>query len=483
MVKRYTSDTSKTQRWVNGKEFVRAAIFFSDFALLNAIFIYLVFVYKKGVPEFIDHYTRISWLVMNFMMLIAEFYFHTIIQKRLLRVSEVVLNSMKLVATQVVLMFVVLKLLSNGSGFFMFMLVFGSLEYAVILASRFIERWALNYLRRHGRNVDTVLLVGNDPALLRLYMDLTMSASVGYKVLGYFADQKIRNAPSDLKHLGSIDDLNKKLDAWDDDPLQEININEVFCSLSHEEGDQVMRIARSCDKKVIRFYYVPRIFEHYEMNLKMQNFGRHTVYTNRVEPLTKFTNRFIKRLFDICFSFVVLLFLIPITIVVGIIIKLQSPGPIFFRQSRTGIDGRTFNCYKFRSMHVNKDADKQQATKDDPRKFPFGNFMRKANIDELPQFYNVIKGDMSIVGPRPHMLHHTEVYGKLIDRYMVRHFCKPGITGWAQVTGFRGETELWQMEQRVKRDIWYIEHWSFLLDLKIIYLTTKSVFIHDKHAY
>lgn len=135
-------------------------------------------------------------------------------------------------------------------------------------------------------------------------------------------------------------------------------------------------------------------------------------------------------------------------------------------------------------MHVNKDADTVQATENDPRKFAFGNFMRKSNIDEFPQFFNVLKGDMSIVGPRPHMLHHTEIYGSIIDKYMVRHFSKPGITGWAQVTGFRGETkELWQMEERIKRDIWYIENWSFWLDLYIIYLTAKSIIIHDKNAY
>ena len=135
-------------------------------------------------------------------------------------------------------------------------------------------------------------------------------------------------------------------------------------------------------------------------------------------------------------------------------------------------------------MHVNKDADTEQATKEDPRKFKFGNFMRKANIDELPQFFNVLKGDMSIVGPRPHMLYHTDVYSKLISKYMVRHFSKPGITGWAQVTGYRGETkELWQMEERVRRDIWYIEHWSFWLDIKIILMTVKSVFKHDENAY
>ena len=169
---------------------------------------------------------------------------------------------------------------------------------------------------------------------------------------------------------------------------------------------------------------------------------------------------------------------------IAIVIKRQSPGPVFFRQLRTGINGHDFYCYKFRSMHVNNDADRLQATKDDPRKFPFGDFMRKTNIDELPQFWNVLIGNMSIVGPRPHMLAHTEQFDKLIDRYMVRHFVKPGITGWAQVTGFRGETrELWQMEGRVERDIWYIQHWSVWLDLRIIWMTVKSIFKKDEKAY
>ena len=153
------------------------------------------------------------------------------------------------------------------------------------------------------------------------------------------------------------------------------------------------------------------------------------------------------------------------------------PGPVFFRQKRNGINGDEFTCLKFRSMRVNADADKVQATKDDPRKTKWGNIMRKTNIDELPQFINVLWGDMSIVGPRPHMVKHTEEYGALVDKYMVRHYTKPGITGWAQVTGSRGETsELWMMEERIKKDIWYVENWSLLLDIKIIIKTITNVF-------
>ena len=203
------------------------------------------------------------------------------------------------------------------------------------------------------------------------------------------------------------------------------------------------------------------------------------------EPLSSFENRMIKRTFDFLFSLLFLCTLFPVIfLIVSAVIKTTSPGPIFFKQKRNGLNGKEFWCYKFRSMKVNKDADKVQATINDPRKTKFGNFMRKTNIDELPQFINVLLGDMSIVGPRPHMLKHTEEYSQLINKYMVRHFIKPGITGWAQVTGFRGETrELSQMEGRVKADIWYMEHWTFMLDLYIIYKTVANALRKDKQAY
>jgi putative colanic acid biosynthesis UDP-glucose lipid carrier transferase len=220
------------------------------------------------------------------------------------------------------------------------------------------------------------------------------------------------------------------------------------------------------------------------LRLIPEQYGNVTLFTNRREPLTSLGNKILKRTFDIVVSALTCLVLLPFLPIVALIIKMQSPGPLFFVQNRTGLNGHTFKCYKFRSMHVNNQADTLQATKDDPRKFPFGEFMRRTNIDEFPQFFNVLKGDMSIVGPRPHMMLHTEVYGKLIDKYMVRHFCRPGITGWAQVTGFRGETkELWQMEERIKRDIWYLENWTFWLDIKIILKTAISILIPDKKAY
>jgi putative colanic acid biosynthesis UDP-glucose lipid carrier transferase len=201
--------------------------------------------------------------------------------------------------------------------------------------------------------------------------------------------------------------------------------------------------------------------------------------------LLRASNRFKKRVFDVVCSlaFIVLIYWW-VYLIVAAIIKVTSPGPVYFKQLRNGMNGKEFTCLKFRSMRVNADAGKVQATKDDSRKTKFGAFMRKTSIDELPQFINVLRGDMSLVGPRPHMLSHTKEYSALINKYMVRHLVKPGITGLAQVTGFRGETkELSQMEGRVRQDIWYVENWSFFLDIRILFLTVYNAIRGDKQAY
>ena len=193
---------------------------------------------------------------------------------------------------------------------------------------------------------------------------------------------------------------------------------------------------------------------------------------------------FFKRLFDLIIALFALPFVLLLILIMVPLIWLTDRGPTFYNAQRVGLNGKIFKMFKFRSMKVNDEADSKQATADDPRKTRFGNFLRRSNLDELPQFINVFKGEMSIVGPRPHMLAHTETYARLIDKYMVRHFIKPGVTGWAQTHGFRGETkELSQMEGRIKADIWYMEHWTIFLDLYIIYKTIANVVVGEKNAY
>jgi putative colanic acid biosynthesis UDP-glucose lipid carrier transferase len=209
------------------------------------------------------------------------------------------------------------------------------------------------------------------------------------------------------------------------------------------------------------------------------------VISLRQEPLTDMYNRMRKRFFDIVFSLLVTVFILSWLIpLLGLTIFLESPGPVFFIQPRTGRDRKLFQCIKFRSMKLNAEANLKQAIINDTRITRVGKFLRKTNLDEFPQFLNVLWGDMSVVGPRPHMLKHTNDYSKLIDRYMVRQFLKPGITGWAQINGLRGETRiLEQMQGRVEHDLWYMENWSLWLDVKIILITIGNMIVGEKNAY
>lgn len=471
------------KQYSNSNNIILAGVTAADFLVMNLLLAVFIVFLPDTVPEYFHSSTRITVVVANSAMLLAQLPFHTIIHRRLLEIGQVLGNVLRLVAVQVLLMLCILKFLSMSGGYFKFTFILFATEYVVLCVSRIIEREVLMAMRKRGRNTHAVVFVGDDLANIAVYHDLVSDPSTGYRVLGYYADSPILGAPEAFRRLGTLAELYAKMDD-DDASTQLVDIDELFCSMSHSRYDEIVRIMQFCDKNIIQFFYVPRAFGNYRLDLKPERFGTTIIYTDHLEPLSLPGNKAIKRAFDIVVSSIACLALLPLIPIIGLIIKLQSPGPIFFRQMRTGLNGQTFECLKFRSMHVNRNADTAQATKDDPRKFPFGNFIRHTNIDEFPQFFNVLRGDMSIVGPRPHMLHHTEMYSSLINKYMVRHFCKPGITGWAQVTGFRGETkELWQIEERVRRDIWYIEHWTFWLDLRIIFLTARTIFLPDKNAY
>lgn len=475
---------NKIWRLSTGNPKFRFTVVCTDFVIVNLILMLTVLFGHGMEAPFFEQATKITFAIFNLVFIVVQSWNPPIIDRRLVSAREVAWNVFRLVFVHCFAVAIILRLLSNDGRLFTNMSIFFASEYLLILLSRFVEYHILGWYRIHGRNVRRIIFVGHDPVLIRLYDKMMANPMGGYHVLGYFSDVRMEKEPEGLSWLGDVATLNRKLTAWNKNVMEEPNIDGVYCSMSHNNAQEIELIMHACDRNIMQFFYVPRIFASERMRLKPVMLDDYMCYSNRIQPLLDPENRIIKRTFDVVFSGVVCLFLIPLTVIVGLIIKIQSPGPVFFKQLRTGFDGRNFYCYKFRSMHVNKDADTAQATEHDPRKFPFGDFMRRANIDELPQFFNVLKGDMSIVGPRPHMLHHTEMYGKLIDDYMVRLFCKPGVTGLAQVTGFRGETkELWQMEGRVKCDIYYVEHWSFWLDLKIIAMTFISIFKHDKNAF
>ena len=337
-----------------------------------------------------------------------------------------------------------------------------------------ISRTILKVFRRRGYNFVRVGIVGTGPMAERLYKELNTDAGFGYKVIGFFSDRPYPEFKGEI--IGTIDDIGEK--------ARELNLDQIFYTLSGADEQKLTKVLKICDDNMIQFYYVPQLPRRVLRSFELHRIGGMPLLSIRRNPLSDMLNRTIKRTFDIVFSSIMLILSPPIVLLIVLGIKLSSPGPILFIQDRTGYKGRTFRCWKFRTMRVNDDSERRQATADDPRTTKFGKFMRHASIDELPQFWNVLKGDMSVVGPRPHMLKHTEEYAKLIDPYMVRHIVKPGITGWAQINGYRGATdELWKMERRVEYDVWYIENWTFLLDLKIIGRTVINAFSGEKNAF
>ncbi|SDS43674.1 undecaprenyl-phosphate glucose phosphotransferase [Winogradskyella sediminis] len=262
-------------------------------------------------------------------------------------------------------------------------------------------------------------------------------------------------------------------------------VDEIYCSISELNNAQIADIVDFADNNLKILKFIPDSKEIYAKKLRYEYYDYIPVLSLRNITLEESVNKFIKRVFDILFSSVMIIFILSwLTPIIAILIKLESKGPVFFKQSRNGFNFKEFDCYKFRSMMPNKNAHLYQATRGDQRVTKIGRFIRKTSIDELPQFFNVLFGDMSVVGPRPHMVSHTNMYAKKIDKFMVRHFVKPGITGLAQTSGFRGEVETDKdIIGRVKYDIFYIENWSLLLDLKIIIQTFINAVKGEEKAY
>lgn len=356
---------------------------------------------------------------------------------------------------------------------------------AIIFVATSIERLVLRtyiiHRRTSGRDSVKTIILGTG-SMSQKVADVMTNDWNGYNLRGYFSrlgDQAIVNSTTGeaIPRLGDKDDI---IDYLERNHVDELYISEVPAgTVSFKELMQI------CDKNMIRAYYVPSTVYGEFRKAKVKEFGNIYVLSQYDEPLRDVRNRIEKRLFDIFVSLLFLCTIFPfVLIIVYIVSKITMPGPLFFKQKRTGYDGRDFWCYKFRSMKVNKDSDTVQAVKNDPRVTKWGALMRHTNIDELPQFINVLKGDMSLVGPRPHMLAHTDYYSELISDYMIRHYVKPGITGWAQTHGERGETKTVEdMRRRVEKDIWYIEHWSFWLDIQIMIKTVTDAIHGDDKAY
>lgn len=338
---------------------------------------------------------------------------------------------------------------------------------------KFLSFYALKLYRRGGKNFRNVVIVGEDYTSKNIAQIFKEEEALGYKYYGFFSDRPKKRQD----HIGKLNEAY--------DYIINNNIDEIYCTVSVLKKEQVKEFTKFANQHSRVIKLIPNSNELYSKNFRAEYYSNTLVLNVNRLPLDIAENRVMKRVFDIVFSIFIMIFLLSwITPLLALLIKLESKGPALFRQEREGLGGYHFTCYKFRSMRVNKLSDKAHAKKNDERVTRIGAFLRKTSIDELPQFFNVFMGDMSVVGPRPHISTFSEEYQKEIDNYMERHAVKPGITGLAQVSGYRGEvTKKSDIKNRIRFDIFYIENWSLLLDLRIIVQTVFNVFKGEEKAY
>jgi Undecaprenyl-phosphate glucose phosphotransferase len=433
----------------------------SDIVFLNLAFLVAGFIIYGGIDSH-KIYTRHlplfavingAWLIIVTQLQAYNWLERVRMELRLNKLIKIIFLHFNVV---VFFYYAVLQYLPNPA--------FVLLSYCFVVVAIVANRIATHYYERvTGEALIRYVVIGGDERNLYDLKEAFNFAFQGNALLvGRFGDTEYEGA----QNIGSYLDLKPYLCQW---PAID-KIVFFYSKLSSEEEQEILTLAES---QFINVVVAPRAATFFPRGYTGQQHGDMFIMSLRQEPLMRLRNRMVKRAFDIVVGGAVTLFVLPVMyVVVGFLIKRESPGPILFKQPRSGYGNEVFNIWKFRSLKVNDNSDKVQVTKKDDRRTKIGDFLRRTSLDEFPQFFNVLWGDMSLVGPRPHMLKHTEEYAILIDHYMIRHKIKPGVTGWAQVNGLRGPTEeLWKMKKRVDYDVRYLENWSLLLDLRCIWRT------------
>jgi putative colanic acid biosysnthesis UDP-glucose lipid carrier transferase len=345
-----------------------------------------------------------------------------------------------------------------------------------LLINRFLHLALYNFFQSKNHIVRKVMIIGYNERAKKLAEYLEQEP-VKTEIVGYCEEEENVTELSNYPILSGIKDVIQT--------SKNYKVTEIFSTIAPEQQSGIYKLMTQADQECIRFRIIPDLNHFVRKPVHIDYLNDMPVLSLRKEPLDDVGNRIKKRLYDLVISsLVILLILSWLVPIIALLIWLDSRGPVFFIQQRSGKGGKPFNCIKFRSMKVNKDANEKQATKNDTRITKLGRFLRKSNLDEMPQFFNVLMSDMSIVGPRPHMTKHTNDYSKMLNHYMIRHFLKPGITGWAQIHGFRGEIKYMEdINNRVEYDLWYLENWSLWLDTRIVFMTAFNMAKGEKNAY
>lgn len=440
-----------------------------DLIILN-IAIAITFSFSPIMRELNIHDISLYVLLLN----LSEVITYTTFSRKNLYLHDNFTNRVKRISFRmfifVVVLFFLAQILLPINLAHLFLLECAAIFYVGKLIFYFFLYRYLKISRSKGFYVHRVLIVGLNEMSILLHRIIINNPLLGYDFIGYVSEKPEENNKEVLGQFNELASL-----------VTQLQIDMVFVTNSeYNDLNKSRELLTICNKIGVRLRFVPENQYWFKTQMNLESVGSLVIFNPQEIPLDDLNSRLAKRIFDLFFSSMVIVFVLSwLFPVLCILIKVSSKGPVFFKQKRTGINNKTFHCLKFRSMKMSEDADLKQASKGDERITRIGSFLRKSSLDEFPQFFNVFLGNMSIVGPRPHMLKHTEQYSELIDHYRVRHYVKPGITGWAQVNGYRGETnELWKMEKRVEHDMYYLDNWTFWWDLKIIVMTVVG-----KNAY
>lgn len=384
------------------------------------------------------------------------------ILRRMARV-ESVMSTVMLTSTFFIALYMVVFYLCKETSLTRTFMICLYVSFSVLLMiERLLARFFLVRQRARGFNTSRILLVGKAEEMSDLYNDLSVK-DYGMKVEGLFTDSPEDVLPEEMPYLGKINEVLPYLQG-------KKNVDAVYCSMSSMSKMDAIELYRYCENNVIHFFALPAYLSFFKRNMVVTTIGSSVLLSSRTEPLRDLGNRSMKRAVDILLSGLLLAFVFPVIyLFVALVIKRQSSGPVFSIQKRGGLNGHVFGCIKFRCVHTKREEEDSCEGAEENAFFPFGKFLHRSRIEELPQLINVLFGEMSMVGPRPHLLSHAEEYQHIINRYSVRYWVKPGLTGWAQINkGQNSASRFNVMEKCVHEDIWYIENWSFWLDVRII---------------
>ncbi len=446
-----------------------------DLVVLNLVFTICQYVFSESIQPNKIHYTYL-WFFSNAAWVFASWATRIYQNEYIHSFEKFSRRTMSAYAYLLILEMMYFFFNKEASISRLFLLSILSSFASSLLINRFLHLAMHHFFQSKNHIVRKVLIIGYNERAKKLASYLEQEP-LKTEIVGFCEEDK---NITELSIYPIVSTINEAIEV-----SKQHKVTEVFSTIAPEQQTGIYNLINEADQACIRFRIIPDFNHFIRKPVHLDYLKDIPVLSLRKEPLDDVGNRIKKRFYDLVVSSLVTVFILSWLIpIVALLIWLDSRGPIFFVQQRSGKGGKTFNCIKFRSMRINKESNDKQATKNDTRITLLGSFLRKSNLDEMPQFINVLMGDMSIVGPRPHMLKHTDDYSKLLNKYMVRHFLKPGITGWAQIHGYRGEIKhLQDINNRVEFDLWYLENWNLWLDTRIILLTAFNMAKGEKNAY